>query len=150
MTIRNLVTLLSLFTLIGCELTPIRSPDNTSNHLIASTDTTIYNLKEGYVQVRLTVENQSDSVAYFAHCGERCIFMLYIYSSSKWEERGGWGLPCLSIYTMGSIPLEPCSIYSDVIDIRQAGNYRFMLYYAWEPHCDNWPGTLYSNEFTVQ
>ena len=150
MSIRRLIPLLTLFALIGCDRTPARPIDNASNNLIAYTDATSYYYKEGYVQVNLTVENQTDSVAYFEHCGERYITVFHLYSNGKWEERGGWGWPCLAFYSMGKIPLEPSSIYSDVLHISETGKYRFLLLYQWEPHLHHWSDTLYSNEFTVQ
>lgn len=146
-----LLHLLVLLILAGCERAPSRHTDNSLDKLVAYTDATQYNLSDQDVQVILTVENRTDSTAYFSQCCGRYITVLDLYSSGQWEQvGGGWGWPCPDYCYQGEISLEPDSIYCDIGQIRHEGQYCYLLFYRWEPQIIDWTDTLYSNAFTVQ
>ncbi|NQT97013.1 MAG: hypothetical protein HQ562_04665 [Candidatus Marinimicrobia bacterium] len=136
--------------LSSCDKASTTQQEETSNGLVARTDELVYNLNDGYVQVQFTIETTSDSTAWFFHCGERFITILNRLENDKWKDYNGWGWPCLDIYSQGIKPLTPDSIFTDFIQLTQAGNYRLSFLLNWDNNIYTWSDTLYSNEFSVQ
>jgi|GEM_PF-4427731 len=140
----------SFFLLFGCNKTTTNHQDEIVNGLVATTDKLVYISSNGYAQVRFTIENTSDSTAWFFACGGRYITIINRLENDNWEDYGGWGWPCLAVYLSGIKPLAPDSTYFSFNQFDQTGDYRFSFLYNWENNIDTWSDTLYSNEFTIQ
>jgi len=144
------VLVVTFLLLPGCNKAPATQQEETYNGLVARTDELVYILSDGNVQVQFTVENTSDSTAWFFHCGERFIAILNRLENNNWKDYNGWGWPCLDVYSQSVNPLAPDSIYTDFATLTQSGNYRLSFLSNWNHNIDTWSDTLYSNEFTVQ
>lgn len=99
--------------------------------------------------IRFTVYNQSDSSAYFYHCGERVVYAFQKKTGNRWNLVAWDGNPCLGIYTSGIIAVAARDSYSAQLVIHNPGTYRLIYPYSWH----NSPAlsdTLYSSEFEVR
>lgn len=135
----------------ACSKSPTSQGEENSQGLTAITDKLSYTLTNGLAQVQFWIENGSDSTAWFPHCAERFVTIVNRLENGNWEDYGGWGWPCLAIYSMGTNPLMPDSIYFDFFNFnRGGGDYRFSFLYRWDESAQTWYDTLYSNEFTVR
>lgn len=142
--------IVSFLLLFGCNKSPTIQQEEIPDGLMARTDSLVYSLDNGYTYIQLTIENGSDSTAWFFHCGERFITIINRFKNNNWEEINGWGWPCLDIYSQGIIPLSSDSNYFDSHQFNQTGHYRFSFLYNWEYNIYTWSDTLYSNEFNVR
>ena len=140
----------SFLLLFGCNKTPTNHQDEIVDGLVATTDKLVYALSDGYAQVQFTIENTSDSTAWFLHCGERFVIVIDRFENNNWEDYGGWGLLCLAVYSQGIIPLAFDSTYAATHQFNQGGDYRLSFLYFWDNNIYTRLDTLYTNEFTVQ
>ncbi len=148
------IFLLCLLIFVTCERNATPPPteplDNNQKKLIAKTDTTVYLLSGNIVQARFTILNRTDSTAYFSHCGELIVYMLQKKENNVWQDKSGWGFPCLAIYSMGIKQLQPDSSYFNFVNLKHVGTYRLLFPFGWFVSTTSLTDSLYSNEFHVQ
>jgi hypothetical protein len=157
MCMKNVVYIFGVYFLIlwVCEKNAISPPAESLNSsrqgLLAKTDTTVYLINgDAVVQVRVRILNHTDSIAYFSHCGGLICYTLQKKDNNVWQDEGGWGFPCLAIYSMGIKQIKPDSSYLHFMHLNQIGTYRLLIPFGWVTTTASWTDSLYSNEFHVQ
>lgn len=136
------------------EISPIASvtSNDISRDLFAKTDSVHYIIRLLHARVRFEIQNRTDSTAYFAHCGEKVIFVLQKKVNEGWVDFGGWGNPCLAVFSMGEKQIPKDSTYFDYVMISHEGTYRLLFPFSWQSN-SYWTeslDSLYSNEFLTK
>lgn len=138
------ILLLCFPVLFGCKKGPTQP--EFSEQLKATTDKTYYILKE---QIILTIENRTDSILLLGHCNYYLTFYYEKKSSNEWNEISGRGIPCLTIWPMGEIRVEPKSIFKDTLLYSLPGTYRLKIPFGFNGD-QSFLKNLFSNEFIIQ
>lgn len=144
-----LLILASVLLFFGCGKNPTELKRDSiikNRDLFAKTDKQIYAMNE---PVTIKIYNETDSAAYFVHCGFQIGFFIEGRQNEGWIDKGNVGILCLAIFQAGIRAIECGQSYSDIIAMHEAGTYRLKFPFAWQER-DTLTDTLFSNEFLIQ
>lgn len=138
------ILLLCLPLIFSCKKGPTQP--EFPEQLKATTDKIHYLLNE---QIILSINNGRDSILLLGHCNYYLNFYIEQKSTNEWNEIGGRGLPCLTIWPMGEIIVEPKSIFKDTLLYSRPGTYRLKIPFGFNGD-QSFINNLLSNEFIIQ
>jgi hypothetical protein len=119
MAMRVLLVTVSLL-LLSCA----SSPTDPLESLSITTDRTSYALGD---QINLEIRNNTESDAFFEHCGHRLFHVIQRQVDGNWLDRGGWGPGCPTIYISGVEVLIPGTARLMTIASDQRGTFRIVF-----------------------
>lgn len=136
------ISLLIIALSISLDCDKSTSEPNTEN-LFVKTDKTSYSQNE---LVTFTIQNESESNAFFIYCGPYLILEINKKNEDVWMNYSA--TVCPAIYRIENKELEAGSSYSDSTVVTDIGTYRFVVPFGWENKVE-FVDSLISNEFIV-
>ena len=132
--------LLSLSLSLNCDKS---KTEPNSSELSIKTDKTSYSQNEF---VTFTIQNATESNAFFTYCGP------YLFFEIDKKHEGAWinylATVCPAIYAIANKELKAGSSIRDSTIFRDTGSYRFVIAFGWENKVE-WNDSLVSNEFII-